>query len=198
MAVVKAVHGHESEVTGLVQVAQLQHVKAPAQGAASLLLGIEGLRVERVVLERDGARVAHVVTAGENASACPSCGVVSTSLKGYAVTHPRDVPYGLAPARLVWRKRRWRCREVACPRGSFIEALPAVPPLLTDGFMDVSSAMLGSPRACGSGIGDQVSDVLVVGADQAAGDADVSAWPGTVADGEGAARGYGDPGGGEA
>jgi hypothetical protein len=29
--------------------------------------------------------------------------------------------------RLLWHKRRWRCAEPACPRGSFTEALPAVP-----------------------------------------------------------------------
>ena len=29
--------------------------------------------------------------------------------------------------RLVWHKRRWRCRERGCPRRSFTESLPAVP-----------------------------------------------------------------------
>jgi transposase len=39
----------------------------------------------------------------------------------------QDVPYGQAPLRLVWHKRRWRCREAGCPRGSFTESLPVVP-----------------------------------------------------------------------
>ena len=70
----------------------------------------------------------HVVTDDDSAAGCPSCGVLSTLVKGHAVTRPRDVPYGQAPLRLVWLKRRWRCREVACPGGSFTESLPAVPP----------------------------------------------------------------------
>jgi hypothetical protein len=86
------------------------------------------LAVVTVELDDDGARVVHVVTDDESAAGCPSCGVLSTSVKGHAVTRPRDVPYGQAPLRLVWHKRRWRCREAACPRGSFTEALPAVPP----------------------------------------------------------------------
>ena len=152
MAVVNAVHGQEGEVTGLVQVTQLQHVQAPAQGATSLLLGIEGLAVEQVTLEEDGGRVAHLLTADETAAACPSCGVVSTSLKGHAVTHPRDVPYGQAPVRLVWRKRRWRCRETGCPRATFTEALPAVPARAR------VTTRLG--RECGAGIADRFSCVL--------------------------------------
>jgi transposase len=56
---------------------------------ATLLLGIGGLAVERVELLERGARVAHVVTADETAAACPSCGVVSTSVKGHATTRPR-------------------------------------------------------------------------------------------------------------
>jgi len=42
-------------------------------------------------------------------------------------TRPRDIPYGTAGLRLVWRKRRWRCTETMCERGSFTEAIPAVP-----------------------------------------------------------------------
>jgi transposase len=96
-----------------------EQVEGAVERGATLLLGIEGLAVERVELGRDGARVAHVVTDAEAAAACPSCGVVSTSVKGHALTRPRDIPYGDAPLRLVWHKRRWRCRERACPRGSF-------------------------------------------------------------------------------
>jgi transposase len=127
MAVVNAVHGHEGEVTGLVQPTQVQDVQGAQERGATLLLGIEGLAVQRVELEERGARVAHLVTAEESAAACPSCGVVSTSVRGHAVTHPRDLPYGEAPVRLAWHKRRWRCREPQCPRKSFTESLPAVP-----------------------------------------------------------------------
>jgi len=56
-----------------------------------------------------------------------SCGVFSSSVKGWVLTRSRAIPYGTAVLRLVWRKRRWRCTEVVCARGSFIEAIPAVP-----------------------------------------------------------------------
>ena len=127
MAVVEAVHGHEGEVTGLVQRTQVQDVQDEVEDAASRLLGVPGLAVVAVDVERDGARVAHVVTDDETAAACPACGVFSSSVKGHATTRPRDIPYGEKPVRLVWHKRRWRCRERACPRGSFTESIPAVP-----------------------------------------------------------------------
>ena len=63
----------------------------------------------------------------EGAAACPTCGVVSTSVKGHAVTHPRDVSYGEDAVVLEWTKTRWRCRESSCPRGSFTESVPAIP-----------------------------------------------------------------------
>ena len=97
------------------------------QRAATLLLGIEGLAVVSVALEDDGARVVDVLTDEETAAACPACGVLSTSVKERLTTHPRDVPYGTAPIRLVWHKTRWRCREQACPRGSFTESLSSIP-----------------------------------------------------------------------
>lgn len=94
---------------------------------ASVLVGLEGLAVRGVEVQPDRARVVHLVTADDTASACPSCGVFSTSGKGMVRTRPRDIPYGTAPLRLVWHKRRWRCTEPTCQRGSFTESLPAVP-----------------------------------------------------------------------
>jgi transposase len=151
MAVVKAVHGHEGEVTGLVQSTQLQLVHIATDVGATVLLGIAGLAVENMTLEVDGARVAHVVTADEGAAACPVCGVVSTSVRGHAVTRPRDVPYGDTPVQLVWRKRRWRCREAACPRGSLTESLPEV-----TARARVTTRLR---RECGAGIANRFSCV---------------------------------------
>jgi transposase len=93
----------------------------------SLLFGLAGVRVERVLLLPDGTREVHVVTAVEAASACPSCGVLSSSVKGNVTTAPRDIPYGAGRIAVVWRKRRWRCRERLCRRGSFTETIPQVP-----------------------------------------------------------------------
>lgn len=125
MAVVYAVVSR-SEVTGLSQPTQCQHVHESGEDA-SRLLGLEGVAVARVELDPFGGRVVHVVTVDETAAACPSCGVLSTSVKERVRTRPRDVPHGSTPLRLVWHKTRWRCLESLCVRGSFTESLPQVP-----------------------------------------------------------------------
>jgi len=69
----------------------------------------------------------HVATADESAAACPSCGVVSMSVKGRATTSPKDLPYGQDRIIVLWNKIRWRCRQDYCDRGSFTEAIAQVP-----------------------------------------------------------------------
>ena len=93
----------------------------------TLLFGLPGVRVERVERCADGTRVVHVVTAEETAAACPSCGVLSTSVKARVITSPKDIPYGLGQILVRWHKTRWRCREDYCDRGSFAEAIAQVP-----------------------------------------------------------------------
>lgn len=93
---------------------------------ASLLLGLDGLDVERVEVGPGGLRLVYVVTAASVVPACPSCGVASTRLKGHVATAPRDLPCFGAPVRLLWLKRRWRCSTPGCRRGSFTETAPAV------------------------------------------------------------------------
>jgi len=110
----------------LFQRTHVCHVQIDSVSDASRLLDLEGLAVDRVELGSFGGRVVHVVTADETASACPSCGVLSVSLKGLVCTRPRDIPYGTRVLRLIWHKRRWRCKEQLCPRASFTESLPAV------------------------------------------------------------------------
>jgi transposase len=93
----------------------------------TLLFGLPGVRVERVERCVDGTRVVHVVTAEETAAACPSCGVLSRSVKARVITSPKDIPYGLGRILVRWHKTRWRCREDYCDRGSFAEAIAQVP-----------------------------------------------------------------------
>jgi transposase len=93
----------------------------------TLLLGLDGVVVERVELDPDGCRVVHLATAEDRPVVCPSCRTASASPKGWVTTRPRDLP-GPAPARLEWRKRRWRCRQPGCPRASFTESIPQLPP----------------------------------------------------------------------
>ena len=105
---------------------RIAHAQTDPISDASRLLDLDGLAVEWVELDAFGGRVVHVVTADECASACPSCGVLSSSLKGRVCTRPRDIPYGTTRLRLIWHKRRWRCNERGCRRSSFTESLPAV------------------------------------------------------------------------
>jgi transposase len=98
-----------------------------AAGAATTLLDLDGLAVERVERTPDGARVVRLVTADETARACPACGVFSCRVKEVVTTCPRDLPYGANGLRLVWVKRRWYCRERLCGRASFTESLPVLP-----------------------------------------------------------------------
>ena len=91
------------------------------------LLGLAGLAVTGVADGMDGP-VVHLVTADEQARRCPECGTRARRSKGRRVTRPRDLQVGGRRPRLVWRKRRWRCDEPGCPRGSFTEAVAQVPP----------------------------------------------------------------------
>jgi len=110
----------------LLQRTHVCHVQIDSLSDASRLLDLGGLAVDRVASDAFGGRVVHLVTADECASVCPSCGVPSVSLKGLVCTRPRDIPYGTRVLRLIWHKRRWRCKERLCPRASFTESLPAV------------------------------------------------------------------------
>ena len=96
-------------------------------GDATLLLGLDGLAVTVVERSAAGTLLVEVATAAETAAACPTCGVISTRVKQYVCTRPRDLPQGRTRMELVWRKRRWYCREPWCGRKSFTESMPAVP-----------------------------------------------------------------------
>jgi len=96
-------------------------------GLPGMLFGLPGVRVEGVERRADGIRVVEVVTDEPVAAACPSCGVVSTSVKQYAVTSPKDIPYGEGRIMLRWNNFRWRCREDYCKRKSFTEAISQAP-----------------------------------------------------------------------
>ncbi|WP_422934593.1 ISL3 family transposase [Sinomonas sp. P47F7] len=80
-----------------------------------LSASVSALGLRRVVVESTG------VVPG-----CPSCGVVSGRVKDVRLQRLRDIPVAGA-AVVLWRKRRFFCDELACPRGSFTEATDEVP-----------------------------------------------------------------------
>ena len=96
-----------------------------AQGPASdycdncdLLVGLDGYHVLDVARGPDGLVVR--VESPPGPVGCPDCGVRATS-RGRREHRLVDIPAFGVPVRLVWVKRTWACREVACSRRSFTE-----------------------------------------------------------------------------
>jgi transposase len=99
---------------------------APAQDTASVLFGMNGVEVTDAEREADGrltvwARVALP-------AACPECGTVSESVHQYVTTRPRDVRACGQDTDFCLVKRRMECAEQGCPRKTFTEWVPQVPP----------------------------------------------------------------------
>ncbi|MEV0382760.1 ISL3 family transposase [Nonomuraea sp. NPDC050643] len=96
----------------------------------TLLLGLDGLAVTKVVAADDGVQdgpVVHLATADERARCCPECGVVAVRMKEWVITRPRDLPVAGRRCALRWRKRRWYCDQASCPRQTFTEQVPQIP-----------------------------------------------------------------------
>jgi transposase len=85
-----------------------------ATGAAEALLGLPGFRVLEVE-ETPGEVIIRIETDAELVG-CPRCGVVATAQDRMAVEY-RDLAAFGRPARLVWRKRRWRCERLRARSG---------------------------------------------------------------------------------
>jgi transposase len=87
-------------------------------GLAEVLLGLSGFRVLDVV-EHDAEVVIRVETTATRAF-CRTCGVRAEPQDRMRVDM-RDLACFGRPARLVWSKRRWRCREPLCPARTWTE-----------------------------------------------------------------------------
>jgi hypothetical protein len=96
-----------------------------------LLLGLEGVAVERVERLSDGMRVVHVVTADASAAGCPACGTMDRMLifgrrhlesvlaeyVGHYNSHART-------ARWDRQRRSAPCRHPSpCPAGAWCAAI---------------------------------------------------------------------------
>ncbi len=73
----------------------------------SRMLGLAGLRIMRVIVRDDDALDLEGVAPGDR---CPHCGGQELEIKERPVVGVRDLPLAGRATRLVWRKRRWRCR----------------------------------------------------------------------------------------
>lgn len=95
---------------------------------AHLLLGMDGF-VVLSTSEEDGECFVLLETTRDRVG-CPSCGVIATG-HGRPIVQVRDLAFGGRPVRLVWRKRRWICREADCPTKTFTESHELVEGSLT-------------------------------------------------------------------
>src|SRR5579884_1525922 len=87
-------------------------------GLAEALLGLDGLRVLAVHETNDELVIAVETTA--TVAWCAACGARAEAHDRLSI-EIRDLPCFGRPARLVWRKRRWRCREQACDAKTWTE-----------------------------------------------------------------------------
>jgi transposase len=95
------------------------------QDDVSRLVGLEGFVV--TAIEEVGLRLDLHVELLERATACPHCRGVEVAVKQRPRVRVRDLPVAGRPTFLVWRKRRYECREcgrsfteptISCPRAS--------------------------------------------------------------------------------
>ena len=87
-------------------------------GLAEALLGLPGFRVLEVTEAE--AEVVVVVETTAVIEGCAACGTRAVAHERRP-TAIRDLPCFGRPARLVWRKRRWRCPEPLCERKTWTE-----------------------------------------------------------------------------
>jgi transposase len=98
------------------------------EDTASALFGVESLQVTGVEVAPDGGIEVWVVTACAAARACPGCGRVSHRVHETVVTRPRDVRRAGDAVDLRWVKLRRKCENHECPRKTFTEWVPGLPP----------------------------------------------------------------------
>jgi transposase len=87
-------------------------------GLAEALLGLDGFRVLEVI-ETPAELVIDVETTAEWVG-CAECGTRAAAHERMTV-EIRDLACFGRPARLVWRKRRWRCVEADCEAKTWTE-----------------------------------------------------------------------------
>jgi transposase len=94
-------------------------------GLAEALLGLSGFRV-LTVSETADELVVEVETTADRA-ACASCGTWAEAHERMEVAI-RDLPCFGRPARLMWRKRRWRCVDADCEAKTWTETSVHISP----------------------------------------------------------------------
>jgi transposase len=102
---------------------------APAQDTASVLFGMDGVEVTEA--EREAGGRLTVWARITLPAACPACATVSENVHQYVTARPRDVRACGQDVDFCLVKRRMECAEASCPRKTFTEWAPQVPPRCT-------------------------------------------------------------------
>ena len=89
-----------------------------------LLVGLPAVRVLGIVDQAGGPLWIHVETTADR-PVCSGCGG-AVVVKDRPLVELVDLPAFGRPARLVWRKHRWRCPSSGCPVGSWTEEAPSI------------------------------------------------------------------------
>ena len=94
-----------------------------------MLFGMDGVEVTEAEREADGRLTvwARIMLP----AACPECGTVSENVHQYVTASPRDVRACGQDVGFFLVKRRMECAEEDCPRETFTEWVPQVPPRCT-------------------------------------------------------------------
>jgi transposase len=102
---------------------------ASVEDATSVLFDLPGFAVIECVELGDNVRRVVIMQVGDE-HGCLRCGVVVAG-DPYDVRESRvkDLPFGERPLIVVWRKRRYRCLEPACPQRIFVERSEEIKPL---------------------------------------------------------------------
>jgi transposase len=99
-----------------------KNIETPAvgdgTGLAEALLGLGGFRV--LAVAQTPAEVVIEIETTADRVGCAGCGVRAEA-QDRMVVEVRDLPCFGRPARLVWRTRRWRCREALCGARTWTE-----------------------------------------------------------------------------
>jgi transposase len=98
------------------------------EDTASALFGVEGLLVTDVQAGPGGAVEVWAVTNYPAAAVCPDCGTVSCRVHETVLARPRDVRRAGDRVDVRWVKVRRKCGNPDCPRKTFTEWVPGLPP----------------------------------------------------------------------
>jgi hypothetical protein len=83
------------------------------------------LGVNTLGAQRQGTEWVARASGGDGA-ACSGCGSLSRSRKARCHRRLQDLPMQGSSIALSLELSRWRCRNLGCPRESFVERLPGV------------------------------------------------------------------------